>query len=179
LPYDRFTKILDEDVEAIFAYLMREVAPSDYQAPDNELAFPSICAGAWNLVNLDKARWQPNPDQDEEWHRGSYLVEGVAHCGSCHSPSDWMEAEMSGADAYGGGYSGFWQAPALNASSPAPAPWSGVALVDYLLDGWEGDHGIAGGPMTPVVNNLHEQSEDDAFAIARYLMALRRAPPGG
>jgi mono/diheme cytochrome c family protein len=175
-PYDRFTGILDEDVEAIYAYLMSEVEPSGYAAPENELGFPfNVRRGleAWNVMNLRSARWQPDPDRDEEWNRGAYLVETVGHCGSCHSPRDWMGAEMSGSASYGGGYSGFWHAPALNASSPAPAPWTELALVDYLLDGWEGDHGIAGGPMTPVVNNLRDQSEDDAFAIAVYLMSLR------
>lgn len=175
-PYDRFTRILDEDIEAIYAYLMSEVAPSAYRAPANELPFPFNQRWGlefWNLVNLDKARWQPDPDQDEEWNRGSYLVEGVAHCGSCHSPRGFMGAELAGSQAYGGGYSGFWHAPALNEASPAPAPWSELAFVDYMLDGWEGDHGIAGGPMTAVVDNLHDQSEDDVFAIARYLMTLR------
>lgn len=175
-PYDRFTRILDEDIEAIYAYLMSEVEPSAYQGPATELAFPFDQRWGlefWKLVNLDKTRWQPDPEQDEEWNRGSYLVEGIGHCGSCHSPRDWIGAEVTGARAYGGGFSGAWHAPALNAASPAPAPWSDVALVDYLLDGWEGDHGIAGGPMTPVVDNLHEQSEDDVFAIARYLMTLR------
>ena len=46
-------------------------------------------------------------------------------------------------------------------------------LVNYLMDGWHRDHGMAAGPMMPVVNSLHEQNEIDVFAIAAYVATLR------
>ena len=59
---------------------------------------------------------------------------------------------------------------------PAPIPWSQEQLVDYLFDGWEEEHGIAEGPMAPVVNHLYDQSEDDNLAIAAYLESLTGRP---
>jgi mono/diheme cytochrome c family protein len=47
------------------------------------------------------------------------------------------------------------------------------ALANYLIDGWDKQHGIAAGPMLPIVNDLYNQSEDDVFAIAAYVMSLK------
>jgi mono/diheme cytochrome c family protein len=39
------------------------------------------------------------------------------------------------------------------------------------MDGWDAQHGLAGGSMTAVSNALREQNEDDVFAIAAYVMS--------
>ncbi|WP_333834820.1 c-type cytochrome, partial [Rubrimonas sp.] len=64
-----------------------------------------------------------------------------------------------------------WYAPPLGARSVGLLPWTEDALVNYLLDGWDGDHGVAAGPMTAVVDNLAVIDEDDAYAMAAYLLA--------
>ena len=76
--------------------------------------------------------------------------------------------------AYDGGEAEDWHAPALNEKSQIPIPWSQLQLVNYLFDGWDEEHGIAAGPMAPVVNHLYDQSEDDIFAIAAYFESLQR-----
>ena len=95
---------------------------------------------------------------------------GISKRGACHTPRNRFGALIEDS-AYDGGGMEEWHAPALNARSPAPIPWSQEQLVDYLFDGWEEEHGIAAGPMAPVVNHLYDQSEDDIFAIAAYLPA--------
>lgn len=176
-PYDHFTKVTDEDVDAIYAFLMtREPVP--YEAPDHELAFPfnvRMLLAGWKLLFLETGRFEPDAGRDEEWNRGAYLAEGLGHCGACHTPRNPFGALEKGA-AYAGGDVEGWHAPALNARSPTPIPWSQEQLVDYLFDGWEEAHGIAAGPMAPVVNHLYDQSEDDVFAIAAYF-ASRQPPP--
>jgi mono/diheme cytochrome c family protein len=67
--------------------------------------------------------------------------------------------------------------PALDAGSLAPAGWTEDALVNYLIDGWDGDHGLAAGPMTSVVEGVAALSEDDVYAIAAYLMSLMGEQP--
>ena len=175
-PYDYYTKVTDEDLRAIYAYLMtREPVSAD--APDNGLSFPfnirPLLAG-WKLLFLDTDVFQPDPSQDEEWNRGAYLVEGLGHCGACHSPRNrFGAAAKDGEAAYDGGTAEGWYVPPLDNSTPAPIPWTQNALVNYLIDGWDAEHGIAAGPMRPVVDDLYEQSEDDVFAIAAYLMSLK------
>ncbi|MDE0114371.1 MAG: cytochrome c [Albidovulum sp.] len=177
-PYDHFTKATDEDIRAIYAYLITR-EPVDNTAPENELRFPfnirALLAG-WKLLFLETGEYQPDPGQNEEWNRGAYLAEGLGHCGACHSPRNIFGAVLRDS-AYDGGEAEHWLAPALNEKSPAPIPWSQIQLVNYLFDGWDSDHGIAGGPMAPIVNHLYDQSEDDIFAIAAYFESRQRRPP--
>lgn len=173
-PYDHFTKLTDDDIAALYAYLMTR-PPIAAEVPDNTLPFPynirPLMAG-WNFLYLDVGAYVSDPAKDDEWNRGAYLVEGIGHCGACHTPRNAFGAERSDAKFAGGDVEG-WHAPALESTSPAPAPWDVDALVNYLLDGWDGDHGIAAGPMTPVVDELAVISENDAYAIAVYVLSLR------
>ena len=174
-PYDHFTKVTDEDVDAIYAYLMTR-EPVAFEAPDHELAFPfnvRMLLAGWKLLFLETGRFEPDASRDDEWNRGAYLAEGLGHCGACHTPRNAFGA-LEETAAYDGGDVEDWHAPALNARSPAPIPWSQEQLVDYLFDGWEEAHGIAAGPMAPVVNHLYDQSEDDVFAIAAYFASRQR-----
>ena len=41
----------------------------------------------WKLLFLRHGTYQPDPKQSAEWNRGAYLVEGLAHCGACHTLS--------------------------------------------------------------------------------------------
>ena len=177
-PYDHFTKATDEDIRAIYAHLMT-LEPVEFEAPDNELGFPfniRMLLAGWKLLFLDKGEFRPDSQRDDEWNRGAYLAEGLGHCGACHSPRNMFGAVVQAA-AYDGGEAEEWHAPALNESSRTPIPWDQLQLANYLFDGWDEEHGIAAGPMAPVVNHLYDQSEDDIFAIAKYFELLQRRQP--
>jgi mono/diheme cytochrome c family protein len=173
-PYDHFTKVKDEDIDAIYAYLMAGVAPVKETMRENELPFPlnirPILAG-WKLLFLDKTPFQPDASKSAEWNEGAYLVEGLGHCGACHTPRNMMGARTT--PAYGGGEAEGWYAPPLNKDAISQMPWTKQEMVVYLMDGWHADHGMGAGPMKPVVDALHEQNEIDVFAIAEYVMSLR------
>ena len=174
-PYDHFTRVTDEDIDAIYAFLMTR-EPVTFEAPEHELAFPfnvRMLLAGWKLLFLETGRFEPDESRDEEWNRGAYLAEGLGHCGACHTPRNAFGAIEEDA-AYDGGDVEDWHAPAVNVRSPTPIPWSQEQLVDYLFDGWEEQHGIAAGPMAPVVNHLYDQSEDDVFALAAYFASKQR-----
>lgn len=179
-PYDYFTKTTDDDLKAIYAYLMtREAVPQTASA--NTLAFPynlrPLLAG-WKYLYLEPGAFRPDPARNGELNRGAYLVEGLGHCGACHTPRDQNgAAPKTGPLAYTGGNAEGWHVPPLTKDGPGLIPWTQKALVNYLIDGWDGQHGIAAGPMTPVVNELRDQSEDDVFAMAAYLMTLKGGEP--
>jgi mono/diheme cytochrome c family protein len=83
--------------------------------------------------------------------RGAYLVEGLAHCGACHTPRNALGAERASAEFAGGDVEN-WHAYAINAQSPAPVPWDADALFAYLRDGWHPEHGVARGPMALAID---------------------------
>jgi mono/diheme cytochrome c family protein len=173
-PYDHFTRVSDEDVEAIYAYLMSG-EPVANVAPANDLAFPfdqRVLLAGWNLLFLDAGRFTPDSNRSDEWNRGAYLAEGLGHCGACHTPRNRLGALDRGAH-FGGATVEGWHAPALDAANPSLVPWTADAVVNYFLDGWDGDHGVAAGPMTPVVNQWAALSEDDAYALAEYMISFQ------
>lgn len=178
-PYDFFAKVAETDLRAIYAYLMTR-DPVSQKAPENTLSFPfniRLLLAGWNMLFLERGEFQANPSKDQEWNRGAYLVEGLGHCGACHTPRNrFGAAPKTGPDAYGGGDAEGWYVPPLNAATPAPIPWTQKSLVNYLIDGWDAQHGIAAGPMISVANDLYEQSEDDVFAMASYVMSLKGGP---
>ena len=176
-PYDHFTNVSDEDDRALYAYLMTR-QPVHATAPPNQLPFPLdqrfVIAG-WKLLFLRTGTYQPDPARGAEWNRGAYLVEGLAHCGACHTPRNALGAERQSA-AFSGGDVDNWHAYAINAQSPAAVPWTSDALFAYLRDGWHPDHGVARGPMAEVVSNLSSVPDEDVRAIATYMASVFGAP---
>ena len=176
-PYDHFTKVTDADNKALYAYLMTR-KPVRAEIPANELPFPlniRMMVAGWNLLFLREGRFQPDPAQSEVWNRGAYLAEGLGHCGGCHTPRNVLGAEKSG-DHFAGGEAEGWTAYALNAASPAAVPWTVDSLTRYLSTGFEEQHGVARGPMAPVVTNMKSASLDDAHAIATYVASKMGRP---
>jgi mono/diheme cytochrome c family protein len=179
-PYDHFTKVSAADLRAIYAFLMTR-APVRADTPANVLPFPlsmrTLIAG-WKLMFLKVGELEPDPVLSRELNRGAYLVEGLAHCGACHTPRNGLGAERN--EAYlGGGETQGWYAPALNASTTAPVAWTQDQLFAYLRNGFVPAHGVAAGPMQPVVNNLSAVAEADVRAIAAYIAALVGPPTAG
>jgi len=172
-PYDHFTLIDGRDVSALYAFVMtREPVPA--AARENKLAFPfnfrPLLAG-WKLLFLRTGRYQEDADESAEWNRGAYLVNGLAHCGACHTPRNALGAEKW-RHAFAGGEVEGWTAYALDEDSPAPVTWDADALSFYLRNGWHRDHGVARGPMSEVTENLSKVPTADVQAIATYVASV-------
>ncbi|MEH2522420.1 MULTISPECIES: molybdopterin cofactor-binding domain-containing protein [unclassified Bradyrhizobium] len=172
-PYTHFARTTDADMQALYAYLMAQPAVRT-ETPTNALAFPfnlrPLMAG-WNALFHTPSTFQPDPTRSATWNRGAYLVEGLGHCSACHSPRNALGAEK--ANAYlAGGFAESWEAPALTSLSQAPIPWSEDELYAYLRTGESRFHGVAAGPMAPVVKELAALPESDIRAMAVYLASF-------
>jgi mono/diheme cytochrome c family protein len=178
-PYNHFTKLGDEDLGALYAFLMTREAVHA-QNPRNQLAFPYnlrpllVC---WKLLYLDKAPVATDPTRSAGWNRGAYLVEALSHCGACHTPRDRFGAEIA-STRFDGGEAEDWWAPPLNQNSPSPIAWSEESLFNYLRS-WDAGHGGAVGPMAPVVAALATVPEQDVRAIAAYIASTLAKPGEG
>ncbi len=177
-PYDHFIYVTDADAHALYAFLMTR-APVSAQPKPNDLPFPfswrPVLAG-WKLLYLRHDEFKPEASQSADWNRGGYLVEGLAHCGACHTPRNAEGAEKRD-QKFAGGSSEGWNAPALNAASPAPLPWTAEQLFAYLRHGVDDQHGAAAGPMGPVAHNLARAPDVDVRAIATYVASMAGAAP--
>jgi mono/diheme cytochrome c family protein len=171
MPYPAYTKMSDDDVLAIRAYL-GTIAPVTYQRGPNGLPFPlniRLVMVFWNALNFTPGRYQLNPRKSAEWNRGAYIVEGAAHCGTCHTPKtilggDKTDKPLSGATLQG------WFAPDITQDPrKGIGGWSRDDLTQYLKTGanrWT----LASGPMADAVtHSTSRMTDQDIAAIATYL----------
>jgi nicotinate dehydrogenase subunit B len=178
-PYPSFARADDADLQALYAYLMVQPAAAG-RAPDTRLRFPfgiRPLMAVWNALFLRPGPAPSDPARGEAWNRGAALVEGLGHCGACHSPRNAFGAERRGADHLAGGVADGWDAPALTARSFAAAGWSAEALYSYLRTGHAAHHGGAAGPMAEVVAALGDLPDADIRAMAIYLAGLNPEAP--
>ena len=175
-PYDHFTKVSDEDVKAIYAFLMTR-PPVRATTPANTIPFPlniRLLQEGWKILFFRPGRFEPAAGKSEEWNRGAYLALGLSHCGACHTPRNLLGAEKAN-DAYGGAVVDNWTAPALTAANPSPTLWSRNELFTYLRNGVTVFHGVAAGPMSPVAHGLSTVPDADIQAIAAYFADIDQA----
>jgi mono/diheme cytochrome c family protein len=172
--------VADEDIRALYAFLMTR-EPVHAVAPDNKLVFPlnvrALIAG-WKLLFFEGEAFRPDATQSAEWNRGAYLAEGLGHCGSCHTPRNFLGAPKK-QHHFAGGEAEGWHAPALDASSRTPVPWTVEALERYLTHGVADVHEVSAGPMTRVVDNLAEAPAEEVRAIAVYVASQMGAAEEG
>ena len=176
-PYEYYTRLTDEDLHALYAYIATR-EPVRAQNRLHELRAPfnmRALLGAWKAIYFERAPFRPDPARDAQWNRGAYLVNGLGHCGACHTPRSALGAEKKD-EPFSGGVAEGWHGPALDTRSPAPVPWTSAQLFKYLRTGLDDVHAIAAGPMDPVVRNLARAPEEDVRAMAAYLEALAGPP---
>jgi mono/diheme cytochrome c family protein len=181
-PYTAYTKLSDEDVSALYAYL-KIVKPANKQAPENDMSFPfnqRWALGIWKAMFFDEGRFQANDAQSPEWNRGAYLVEGLGHCSACHSPRNFMGAEKTSMAYTGGEYNDKvptgevrqWSAPNLTNAPNGVGPWPAEEIAAYLKTG-RNSFSETHGPMNEVImNSTRHLSDADTTAIATYLKSL-------
>jgi mono/diheme cytochrome c family protein len=173
-PYDHFTKASDDDVDAIYAFLMTQPAVRAPARP-NELLFPlgirALQAG-WKLLFFRSGRFEPSPDHDAKWNRGAYIAEALSHCSACHTPRNPLGAERSGSARYTGAAVDGWFAPALTAANPSPVPWTPDELRAYLFQSLSRFHGTPSGPMSPAAHGLVALSAADRDSLVTYIASL-------
>ena len=176
-PYPYFSKLTRQDIFAVRAYLAT-LAPVRNEPRPPELRFPfnyRFVMRGWNWLFFKPGILMPDQAKSAEWNRGRYLVEGVAHCGACHTPKNMFGADRRGQKFGGGPVQGMF-APRLDAAARSGLKsWSVEDITEYLQSG-RNAKSHAGQLMSEVVvNSTSKMSDADIRAIAVYLKAL---PPG-
>jgi mono/diheme cytochrome c family protein len=171
MPYPAYTKMTDDDVLAMRAYFAT-VAPVRNRVISNQLPFPfnvRLSMAFWNVLNFTPGRYHPNPRKSAEWNRGAYIVEGAAHCGTCHTPKTLLGGDKNGQALAGATLQG-WFAPNITTDSrKGIGGWSKDDLVQYLKTG-ANNWTLASGPMAEAVTHSTSQmTDEDISAIATYL----------
>jgi mono/diheme cytochrome c family protein len=177
-PYPNFTKLIRDDVLAIRAYLAT-LAPVRNAPLAPQLRWPlnhRVLMRGWNFLFFRPGIFEPDQNKSAEWNRGGYLVEGLGHCGACHTPKNLFGADKRGQKFTGGAIDG-WFAPRLDgAERSGLKSWSVEDIAEYLQSGRNGKSHADGLMAEVVVNSTSKMSDADARAIAVYLKDLPAGP---
>jgi mono/diheme cytochrome c family protein len=177
-PYPWFRLVSREDDDAILAFLKTTPAVK-YTSPKSALPFPlsvrSVVKG-WNLLYLNSHEFQTDAGQSPEWNRGAYLVNGLGHCGGCHTPKNALGADKTALELHGATLDN-WVAPDLTANDRTGlGGWSMDDVTEYLRTG-RNAHAGAGGAMADVITySTSLMSDADRRAMAVYLKSQAAAP---
>ncbi|HWX62526.1 cytochrome c [Bradyrhizobium sp.] len=170
-PYPYYSRVTRADTDAIYAYLHSLPAVVN-RVNRNTLPFPfniRLSMIGWNALFFTPGGFAPDSGRSGEFNRGAYLVEGLGHCGACHTPLNAFGANK--ADQYlQGNQIDHWTAPNItNDRQAGLGKWSVDDTVQYLKTG-QTRTSIASGPMKDVVENSTSKMPDaDLRAIAVYL----------
>jgi mono/diheme cytochrome c family protein len=181
-PYTAFTKMTDDDIVDLYAYLQSIPAVSQV-APTNEIAFPfnqRSLMSVWKAMYFEEGPFESSESQSPEWNRGAYVVEALAHCGACHSPRNVLGAEISGKAMAGGEYLDkvpggamrTWAAPNLTSAPTGLDLWPREEVAAYLKNGINTFVGTFGPMNEVIINSTRHLSDDDIDAMAVYLKSL-------
>jgi mono/diheme cytochrome c family protein len=176
-PYSSYARMTYGDVRDLLAYL-RTLPRVSGRAPPHE---PTILfrirrfVGFWKILFLDRQPLVPDGSRDEQWNRGRYLTEAVAHCAECHSSRNLLGAIRpetrfaGGTDPEGTGF-------IPNITPARIGDWSQQEIEKMLQTGDTPNHGRVGASMTGVVTNTAMLPQHDRSAIAAYIKSLPSRP---
>jgi mono/diheme cytochrome c family protein len=174
-PYTSYIHATPQDVADLHAFLMTLPA-SDRTDEPHELGFPfnqRVLLGGWKFLNLSPD-WVVEGTLSPTVERGRYLVEGLGHCGECHTPRNLIGGrEMTQWLAGGPNPDGKGTIPNI---TPGALDWSEGEIAEYLTSGFTPDYDSAGGQMADVVGNMSRLPPEDRAAMAAYLKAVPSHP---
>ena len=174
MPYPSFTHVTRDDLLALRAYLSTLDAVSDPVAT-NRLPFPfNIRASVivWNALNFSPGEFRADPTRSAEWNRGAYLVNGLGHCGACHTPKNLLGGDKSAAPLSGAAVLGWYAPPLDDNTRTGLGAWRVEDIVSYLKSGWGGGQAATGTMALVVANSSSQLSDADLHSIAVYLKAI-------
>jgi mono/diheme cytochrome c family protein len=180
MPYPSYAKTSEADMRALYDYFMKEVKPvNQANKPEETEGWLSArwLLSIWNFFFLDDDPYEAEEDQSPEWNRGAYLVQGLGHCGACHTPRGLLSQEkgLDGDDSHflAGALLDNWSAPALNGDmNSGLGRWEEGDIAEFMKTG-KNKFGTAFGTMVEVINSSTTfMTDGDLKAMAVYLKTL-------
>jgi mono/diheme cytochrome c family protein len=181
MPYPSYARISDADIRSLYIYFRTAVPPVKRANAPSSIPWPLNMRwplALWNAVFAPSNPYRDTPAAGKDWNRGAYLVEGLGHCGACHTPRGLAQEERGYSEAdsrfLAGAPLDHWSSPDLGGDPDSGlGQWSVEDIAHYLETG-HNRFSSSFGTMTEVVNTSTQHlSSADLGAIAVYLKSLR------
>ncbi|MBK5417193.1 c-type cytochrome [Pseudomonas sp. TH31] len=188
MPYPSYASVTEPDMQALYAYFMHGVAPVAQENKASDIPWPlsmrwPLMGWRWMFAPA-AADYKAAPGADAVVSRGAYLVEGLGHCGACHTPRALTMQEKSLNAGEGSTFlSGSaplegWIAKSLRGDhKDGLGSWSEAQLVQFLKTGRSDRSAVFGGMSDVVTHSMQYMTDADLSAIARYLKSLPANDP--
>lgn len=160
-----------EDLDALYAYMMSIPAlqvPNARNSGVFELPVRPFM-NFWTLLNFPDRKTPDNEARSDVWNRGAYLVEGLAHCGACHTPRNFMMG-VNFKDALSGGSQSGMAIPDITAKALSKDGYSISDLTEYLATGISPEGTSFAGMHTVTHFSTSQMKDFDVKAMATYLL---------
>lgn len=185
MPYPSYRNLSDADVQALYAYFTHAVTPVATPNRATDIRWPLSLRwplAIWRKLFVpadERIAFDPARYADARVARGAYLVQGLGHCGSCHTARAVTLQEVAlderSADYLAGGQLiDGWVAVNLRGDSgDGLGRWSAQEIADVLRSARTHRYAVIGSPMNDVVmHSTQYLRDDDLAAIAAYLKTL-------
>lgn len=188
MPYPSYASVNEIDMKALYAYFMHGVAPVAQENKASDIPWPlsmrwPLAGWRWMFAPA-VADYKAAPGEDAVVSRGAYLVEGLGHCGACHTPRALTMQEKALNAGEGSAFlSGSaplegWIAKSLRGDhKDGLGSWSEEQLVQLLKTGRSDRSAVFGGMSDVVTHSMQYMTDNDLTAITRYLKSLPANDP--
>ena len=181
MPYTSYTRLSQEDLSALYVFFMQGIEPVPILNRPTQLSWPlsmrSLMA-VWNTIYLKKGEYAADPDKSMAWNRGAYLVQGLGHCGDCHTPRGVAgqvkaDSDRDGRHYLAGATLDNWHASPLTGNQETGLQaWSKDEIVEFLRSGRTARVAAIGAMSGVVAKSTQYLTVQDLMAIAEYLKSL-------
>ena len=175
-PYTSFTRITDEDLRHLWAYL-RSLPQSSRENRPHNLGWPyrwRRLVQGWKWLFFEPGAFQPDPSKSDLVKRGAYLTNALGHCGECHTPRNFLGGPQKDRHLAGAKVG---EATATNLTPTRLKKVSDDYLREVLQTGLTPDGDILSEAMGEVVRNTTSQlTREDLDALIAYLRSLPPLP---
>jgi mono/diheme cytochrome c family protein len=180
MPYPSYAKLTDEDVRKLYGYFMLFVKPVHQNNLLPSIGFPwnqRWGLALWNGVFLPGKPYREKAGHDSDWNRGAYLVQGLGHCGACHTERGLAFNEKAldeRSDHFlSGALLDAWYASNLRGDTRLGlGRWSEEDVVQFLKTGHNAHATVFGSMLDAFNNSTQFMSAADLSAVAKYLKSL-------
>jgi mono/diheme cytochrome c family protein len=176
-PYTSYSKMNENDVRDLWAYL-KTLPATKNEVPEHEVVgLPIVRRGLtfWKWIGFNNAPFVADKNQNENWNRGAYLVNGPGHCNECHTPRTLFMTSDLGKFLAGGPHpDGEGRVPSLRDLIGRGRYKDAKDLASALEFGEVmGYDKMSSGGMGAVQTNMSKLPSSDREAIAEYLTSLK------
>ena len=181
MPYPSYARVNQADMKALYAYFMQGVAPDATPNRPADMTWPMTIRwplAIWNWLFVRDTSFTPDPKQSAQWNRGAYLVEGLGHCGSCHTPRGlfFQEKALSARGPNGDFYLTGSQVEhwfATNLRGSCMQKWTAGDIAELLQAGKTANFTALGSMTEVIAHSTQHLKPDDLQAMAVYIKSLK------